>query len=64
MILDNGCPKSVAGAKCMDKYMRENGLTAKDLNKSNVNVVFKFGETRIMEKQRVELPVRMKTVDE
>ena len=64
MIVDNGCPMTLGGAESMDRYMKENGLAPKDLNVTNVNVRFKFGETTLPSRQRVDLPVKMKTIDE
>ena len=63
MIVDGGCPSTLSGSEILDRYLKENNLQYKDLPVRNVNMVFKFGETKLTSDKVVDVPVKVKAVD-
>ena len=64
MIADGGCPSTLSGKDVLDRYLSENDIQYRDLPTRNVNMIFKFGETKLTSNQVVEVPIKVKVVDE
>ena len=63
MIVDVGCPSTLAGRKVLEKYMKENDLIYSNLPTRDVNMVFKFGETKLRSNKSVDIPIKVKAID-
>ena len=63
MIVDGGCPSTLSGSEILDRYLKENNLQYKDLPVRNVNMIFKFGETKLTSDKVVDVPIKVKAVD-
>ena len=63
MIVDGGCPSTLSGKDILDRYLRENNIQYKDLPVRNVNMVFKFGDTKLTSSTVVDVPIKVKVID-
>merc|ERR1712112_812755 len=63
MIVDVGCPSTLAGRKILEKYMKENDLVYSNLPTRDVNMVCKFGETKLRSNKSVDIPIKVKAID-
>ena len=64
MIVDGGCPSTLSGKEVLDRYLSENNIQYKDLPTRKVNMIFKFGETKLKSDQVIDVPIKVKVVDE
>ena len=64
MIVDVGCPSTLSGKEILDRYIEENGLSYENLPVRNTNMVFRFGETKLHSDKCVNIPIKVKVIDE
>ena len=63
MIVDAGCPSTLAGRRILEKYMKDNNLINSNLPTRDVNMVFKFGETKLRSNESIDIPIKVKALD-
>ena len=63
MIVDAGCPSTLSGRRILENYMKDNNLSYSELPTRDVNMIFKFGETKLNSKKSIDLPIKVKAVN-
>ena len=63
MIVDSGCPSTISGNGMVDRYIEDNLLYYENLPVRNINMVFRFGETKLHSDKCVDVPVKVKVLD-
>ena len=61
IIIDSGCPKTLASKKIVESYVKKHGLDYSKLKREPCAMMFKFGASRYPSDEIVELPVRLPT---
>ena len=64
MIEDNGNPSTLSGSETIDEYLKQNCFDVKELPKRDVNMIYQFGETKLLSKECVDIPVKIKVLNE
>ena len=59
MIIDSGCPKTLAGERIIESYIRKHNLTYDQLIRKPCANIFKFGASRYPSHEIVHLPVKL-----
>ena len=59
MIIDSGCPKTLASEKIVESYIEKHGLKRKDLGKRECAMMFKFGNSRYPSHETLKIPVKL-----
>ena len=60
MVVDSGCPVENAGKRRINSYLEAYGIDAKTLKRHSCHQVFKFGSTRYVSDEIVELLISIK----
>ena len=64
MIVDGGCPSTLSGKEVLDRYIAENNIDYADLPTRNVHMIFKFGHTKLVNDKVIDVPIKVKVLDE
>ena len=63
MVIDSGAPVPNAGEKWLEQYFEDYGIDFKTLKRMSCYQVFKFGSSKFVSKEIIEVPIRMKDTD-
>ena len=63
MIVDAGCPSTLSGRRILERYMKYNDLSCSNLPTRDVNMIFKFGETKLKSSKSIDIPIKVKAVN-
>ena len=61
IIIDSGCPKTLASEKIVESYIEKHGLKRKDLGRKECAMMFKFGSSRYPSHETLKIPVKLPT---
>ena len=59
IIIDSGCPKTLASEKIIESYIERHGLKREDLGGKECAMMFKFGSSRYPSHETLEIPVKL-----
>ena len=63
MIIDSGCPSSLASEKILRNYIKNIDMEYEELESRTVDTSFKFGKNRYFSEKIVKIPIRFQTVE-
>ena len=64
LIIDTGAPKTVVGKAWIQKYLLDNGIDEKDLEKEQSNDLFKFGPGKVYESEgKWKIPIILEDIN-
>ena len=64
LVLDTGNPSTLSSSEIIRRYCHENNLDIKSLPTRSCQMIFKFGESRFLSDQVIDIPIKMNVVNE